>query len=78
MAGGIQRQPRFDLHELEHAAGTNNRTHLARTLATTPSTIHRWAHDGIPLHSADHAATKLNLHPANIWPHFLDLDGAGQ
>lgn len=43
-------------------------TSLARIVGVNPRTVHTWAHDGIPLHSADRAAIALDRHPCEVWP----------
>lgn len=41
---------------------------LAEDLGTTDRTLHRCASTGLSPMLADKCATRLGLHPANIWP----------
>ena len=40
---------------------------LAEVLDVNYMTVLRWRKAGIPRLSADHAATRLGLHPAELW-----------
>lgn len=50
------------------ATGTDHRvSSLARLVGVTPRTVHRWAHEGVPVFAADRAAAALDDHPCLIW-----------
>lgn len=43
---------------------------IANMLGVDVNSIHRWKAWGVPYYSADRAATRLGLHPLEIWPDF--------
>ena len=61
-------QPRFPL---DHVS-CNNLCDLSRRSGYPLRTIQRWKTSGIPLYSADRLAIRLGVHPANIWPDWID------
>ena len=69
---GPARQPRFPLEPLKQAAGAANNCHLARMLGVHRGIVQRWAREGIVRHAADRSAIAVGLHPANIWPEFVE------
>lgn len=60
--------PRFTLDRLLDAAGADSLLQLARITRSHPSTIQRWADDGVPWLATDHLAVSAGLHPATVWP----------
>jgi len=46
---------------------------LAERVGVDRRTCHRWARDGVPLASADRLALTWGLHPANVWPEWLEV-----
>lgn len=42
-------------------------TDLAAAAGVTSRTCHRWANEGVPLHTADIIADRLRDHPVSIW-----------
>lgn len=44
----------------------------SRVLGVSRSTIHRWRRGGLTCRTADRVAIALNLHPAILWPDWLD------
>lgn len=60
-------QPRLPLEPLAKLIDHADLEQLARALGCTDRTIDRWQTGGIPLYSADEAATAAGLHPMNVW-----------
>ena len=52
---------------------------IAELVGFTRQAVHRWRADGVPLWSADRAATNAGAHPLELWPDFhADLADRGQ
>jgi hypothetical protein len=63
----------FD-QRLANPTGRRSAADLADLLGVAPRTIVRWRAHGIPAPAADRAATRIGLHPHDIWdPLFYDL-----
>lgn len=58
--------------EQEEGSGRITAQRLAEATGSTPATVWRWRRYGLPLYSADRAATKLGLHPSHLWPEWWD------
>lgn len=50
----------------------------ARVLGIDRRAVNRWRHRGLTCRAADRVATALNLHPANLWPDWLEVVEADQ
>jgi hypothetical protein len=62
------RQPRFPLDPVL----CRNLCDLSRRTGYPLRTIQRWKTSGIPRYSADELAVRLGVHPANIWPQWIE------
>lgn len=64
--------PRLPLAPLLAALDCTGPAELARLLDTNHSTIRKWKQRGIAWESADRVAVSAGLHPAAVWPEWLD------
>jgi len=58
----------LDFAPLERAAGGRCLTEAARSLGVDRRQVYRWRRYGLTAAQADELATRLGLHPANVWP----------
>ncbi len=73
---------RFDFEPLARLAANQYRDtnetaisdigRVAARLDISRATVNRWQRDGLTHLQADRAACLLDMHPAAIWPHWLD------
>lgn len=64
---------RYPLQPLATALGANTDRQLAERCGVTTRTIERWRAQGIPAQHADRlACVTVGVHPATIWPQYLN------
>ena len=66
------------LENLEHAAGPIPRRVLLRSVGTTTKRYSYYRDNGLSIDLADKWAERLGLHPAEVWPNWVEtvLNGA--
>lgn len=70
---GGQERRRLPLAPLLRAAGNPSIKTLAIMTGFGYRQMYRWINDGgLTINHADRAACAIGLHPANIWPEFLE------
>jgi len=60
------------LENLEHAAGDISRRVLLRTIGTTTKRYAHYKKHGLSLDLADKWSERLGLHPAEVWPNWVE------
>lgn len=65
-------RPRWPLGPLREVAPTIATAELARMAGVSRRTAARWAETGLADVHADRVAVRLGLHPALVWPGWLD------
>jgi hypothetical protein len=66
------------LENLEHAAGAISRRVLLRAIGTTTKRYSYYRENGLSIDLADKWSERLGLHPAEVWPNWVEavLDDA--
>lgn len=54
-------------------SGQRGMDYVAEQVGVTARTLHRSAHDGLSPRQADEYATRLGLHPANVWTDWYQI-----
>lgn len=60
------------LENLEHAAGEIPRRVLLRVIGTTTKRYSYYKQHGLSLDLADKWSERLGLHPAEVWPNWVE------
>lgn len=63
---------RYPLADLEQLVDADSTLTLARRLGVHVRQLYRWRHRGLTAERADVLAVRIGLHPALVWPTWVD------
>ncbi len=65
-------QRRFSAEALMVKLGSESQTAFARTCHVERNQMRRYLRDGFPETTADRIATRVGMHPAEVWPDWYE------